>query len=451
VIALATCLAFGIPRVAAAQSGAMAQPRPPISGPADSVPEYPLLTLREVIERTLAASPVVASGVGGVITARSTERVAFGAYLPTLTFTSAATRIDATGAVTSTTTPGVSVGQSSIRNQTMGVAAALDLYTGGRRRANEAFARAEMRAARSALVSDRYAVALTAQQAFYEVIRSTEIVGVARTGLAQAERLLRYTLDMSRAGTAMRSDVLRAQLQVTTMREQLIATSDTLLAAVYALGWLTGADGPVGARPDSTSEAIRPLALDDTAIVRLAAEASPSVIFADAVAAADHAAVRAARSQYVPTISATAAHNWATNSTSTSGTARPGWTITLGTSYPVFDGFVREDAVTRADVAADVARVAASDARRSARAAAARLLGTLHTAETSIVLGAEAVYSAGEDLRVQIERYRAGISTMLDVLTSETALVQAEYSLALARHQYRTTRAALEALVGRLL
>jgi len=38
---------------------------------------------------------------------------------------------------------------------------------------------------------------------------------------------------------------------------------------------------------------------------------------------------------------------------------------------------------------------------------------------------------------------------MLDVLTSEAALLQAEYSLVLAEHRYHITRAALEALVGR--
>jgi outer membrane protein TolC len=48
-------------------------------------------------------------------------------------------------------------------------------------------------------------------------------------------------------------------------------------------------------------------------------------------------------------------------------------------------------------------------------------------------------------------RYRAGISTMLDVLTSEAALLQAEHSLSASQHRYHTTRAALEALVGRKL
>jgi outer membrane protein TolC len=235
------------------------------------------------------------------------------------------------------------------------------------------------------------------------------------------------------------------------MQEQLLAATDTVVAASYALGWIVGVDGPVGVRADSASEAIRPLALDDSSIVRLAVEASPSVAVGEDAAAATKAALRAARTQYVPTVSASGARNWANSPTVVTGAPRPGWTVAVFTSYPVFNGFQREDAVTRAEVAAYVARVTLNDTRRSVRASAAQLLGTLTTTTAAITLGAEAIRSAREDLRVQTARYRAGISTILDVLTSEAALLQAEYRLAQSQHRYHTTRAALEALVGRKL
>jgi outer membrane protein len=435
--------------VAAAQSAAIPQRLLPDPTSIDSTMQYPQLTLSEVVERALAVSPLVASGTGGVQIARSYKRTTLGAYLPTIIATSAATRVNAGQ---TQTTSGVTSGIASpTRSQTYGLAAAVDLFTGGRRQANEAVARADLRAAGSTLVSDRFVVVLSAQQGFYEVIRASDLVQVARAGLAEADQLLKFTTSMFRAGTVTRSDLLRAQLQSTTMQEQLLAATDTLVAASYALGWIVGVDGAVGARADSASEAIRPLALDDSSIVRLAAEASPSVAVADDIEAATKAALRAARTQYVPTVSATGARNWANSSTVVTGAPRPGWTVTVGTSYPVFNGFQREDAVTRAEVAAYVARVSLADTRRSVRASAAQLLGALATTTAGISLGAEAIRSAREDLRVQTARYRAGISTMLDVLTSEAALLQAEYSLAQSEHRYHITRAALEALVGRKL
>jgi outer membrane protein TolC len=432
---------------AAAQSGVISQPLLPTPTASDSTMQLPLLTLDEVIERALAVSPLVAFGSGGVQVARSFKRTTIGAYIPTIVATSAATRI---GPAATSTSSGVGgIGPTS--SQTYGLAAAVDLFTGGRRKANEALARADLRAAGSTLASDRFVVMLSAQQGFYEVIRASDLAQVARAGLAEAEQLLKFTTSMFRAGTVTRSDLLRAQLQSTTLKEQLLAATDTLVAASYALGWLVGVDGAVGVRPDSVSESIRPLALDDSSIVRLAVETSPSVAVADDVAAATKAALRAARTQYVPTISAAGARNWANSSTVVSGAPRPGWTVTVGTTFPVFNGFQREDAVTRAEVSAYVARVTVADTRRSVRASAAQLLGALTTTTAAISLGAEAIRSAREDLRVQTARYRAGISTMLDVLTSEAALLQAEYSLAQSQHRYHITRAALEALVGRKL
>jgi outer membrane protein len=99
----------------------------------------------------------------------------------------------------------------------------------------------------------------------------------------------------------------------------------------------------------------------------------------------------------------------------------------------------------------EVSHVVSLDATRQARAEAARLLYGLRFAEQNISLANEAVQSAQEDLRVQTERYRAGISTELDQLTSQLAYTQAQLSLVASRYNYQVTRAQLEALVGRSL
>jgi outer membrane protein TolC len=260
---------------------------------------------------------------------------------------------------------------------------------------------------------------------------------------------LKYAQDRVRAGTATRSDELRARLELTAGRQQLLAARDTMQAATYALGRLVGADGPVGAlRPASLDP--RPLALSDSEVVRLAVDGAPAVQAAEAGARATAANTRSAKSLYTPDIRLTGGYNFA-NQSPLIGAARPGWTIGLGTTFPIFNGFQREDAVTRADAAAEVARVSALDARRQVRAESQRLLSALRFAEQNIALAGEAVTAAQEDLRVQTERYRAGISTALDRQTSELAVTQAELGLVAARYTYQINRATLEALVGRTL
>ena len=176
----------------------------------------------------------------------------------------------------------------------------------------------------------------------------------------------------------------------------------------------------------------------------------PAVQAARSQERSDIATLRAARTQYVPDVKFSAGYNWA-NQSNLLQAVHPGWNMLLFTSYPLFNGFVREDAITRADATSEVSRVVSLDVVRQARAEAARLLTGLRFAEQNITLALEATQSAQEDLRVQSERYRAGISTELDQLTSELAYTQAQLSLVASRYNYQITRAQLEALVGRPL
>lgn len=399
-----------------------------------------LLDLDAVIQRALAVSPAVAAAREGVRTAQSEGRVAFGEYTPSVFATSSALSSDVLS--------GPAVG-SNPNAYSAGLAATLDIITGGRREADRTRASADLASAHAQNVAQRFAVTLVAQGAFYGVLRASDLVDVARASVEQAQQGLRYAQDRVRAGTATRSDQLRAELQVTTSRLQLVAALDTLQTAAYALGRIVGADGPVGGRRPPSLEP-RQLALGDSDVVRLAVGASPAVQAARSQERADVASVRAAKTQYVPDVKLSAEYNWA-NQSNLLQAVHPGWNILLGTTYPLFNGFIREDAITRADAVSEVSRVASLDVVRQARAEAARLLNGLRFAEQNISLANEAVRSAQEDLRVQTERYRAGISTELDQLTSELAYTQAQQSLVASRYNYQVTRAQLEALVGRSL
>jgi outer membrane protein TolC len=78
-------------------------------------------------------------------------------------------------------------------------------------------------------------------------------------------------------------------------------------------------------------------------------------------------------------------------------------------------------------------------------------LGELETARFAIVSGDQAVAVAEEDLRVQQERYAEGVSTLLDLLTSQVALDEARVNLIRSQFDYRVAKARIEALIGRSL
>ena len=432
---------FSLIAQAAAVTALSAQAAPPQTktDTSSSIHVDSLLDLPTVIRRALDVSPLMAESEGSIRTAQSEQRVATGAYVPSLSANSSVLQSNITTVPIGTTPTSYSAGLSS----------SIDLYTGGRRGADRVRSLADVAAAQVGNVAQRFSVTLTAQRAYYEYLRASELLGVARARVAQGERGYRYAQSRVRAGTTTKSDELRARLELTSGQQQLNAALDTLQTAGYTLGRIVGANGPIGALASSTDDS-KPLALGDSEIISLAVSSSPMVRTANASEQASVAATRSARSLYLPDLRVTGGYNWA-NQTSILGGVRPGWTVALGTSFPLFNGFQREDAVARADVAAETARVTALDATRQARAEAARLLSGLRFAEKNIGLAREAVQAAQEDLRVQSERYQAGISTELDQLTSQLAVTQAQLSLVAARFNCQITRAQLEALVGRTL
>ncbi|MGH7534840.1 MAG: TolC family protein, partial [Gemmatimonadales bacterium] len=99
----------------------------------------------------------------------------------------------------------------------------------------------------------------------------------------------------------------------------------------------------------------------------------------------------------------------------------------------------------------DVAEANAADVRREVAAALTTRLAELDAAQARIEIAQVSVVAATEDLRVQQERYRLGASTIVDLLTSQEALNQAEVDVVVSRFDYLRAKAQLEALIGRTL
>jgi outer membrane protein len=422
----------------------------PDSTAADSIPYVATMGINDVVTATLRVSPAMADAAGTLRVGQSGERVAYGEFMPQLTFNSAAYQSNEQALVLSppTTTLGP-VYSYPAQSYSAGLAASFDVFTGGRRPADIAAARANTRSADANLLEQHFAVELVAKQAFYSQQRAHDLVEVSRAAVATADRAVQYAEAQMRRGTATRADVLLAQLNATTARQALIAARDTLTTNAYALGRLVGAAGAVAGQGSDTLPSVA-LALSDSAIVDLAVRSGPAVRAADEAARATTAQVRSAQTEYVPDIKLTGGYNWANNSIAYSA-IRPGWLIELGTSYPIFNGFVREDDVTRASAAAHTAKVTATDEHRFARAEAERLLASVRFAWQNIAEAQEAARVAAEDLRVVSVRYQNGVATFLDLSTAQVNEQQAGVALVTARYNYQIARASLEALIGREL
>lgn len=435
----------------ACASVAQAQSTPTDTTATDSTPAAPVITLADALARARGASPLLASSTAAVRSAHAGRLAVTGEYLPTLGIASSAARATTLQGA-SAVTNGIPVPSSRRPLDDVygtGIATSLPIYTGGRRGAERRSAVAQETAAAAGLTAAEYDVRLATKQAYFAVLRASGLVDVANARVAEAQQAMRDAEGRLRAGTSTRSDVLRARVTLATARDALVTARADATASEYALGRTIGSDGAVAAAPVPDDDTL-PLALSRDSVVALAVRAAPSARAAAANERAASAQVSAARSQYLPTVLASGGYGWLEQR---AVDPRPvgGWSLQLGVSYPVFNGFQRESGVMRAEAQAVAARVAATDATRAARADAVRAYDGVRVAAERIALAREAVTAATEDLRVQQARYRVGASTFLDETTSQLNLAQAQTALVQSRYDFQIARATLERILGQAL
>ena len=402
------------------------------------------VTLAEAVRRALEVQPAVIQARGDVRNASAGERAAWGAFLPTITSSSSAARSNV-GRIDQTTGRAVPPEYT----YTVGLNASLDLFNGFHREANQRAAAATSDAADAGFVTTRYETIFGTQQLFYNALADADLVRVADAQLKRAQQQLQVVTDKLRAGSATRSDSLRAAVDVGNAQLSLLQAQANLATAQAGLGRQIGVEVEVQAVPDS----VFPAPPDTTGLRAEALARAPQIQQADAQARAARAQIWATRSQYWPSLTVSYNDNrQGPGSPFNNFSSYPeSFTWRFGLSWTLFNGFAREANQVAASVDRDVAEAQAADLRRQTNAQLTQQLAALTTAAAQIDISRANAAAATEDLRVQQQRYRVGVATILDLLTSEANLTQAEVSLVQARYTYLTARAQLEALVGRSL
>ncbi|HEV8303774.1 MAG TPA: TolC family protein [Gemmatimonadales bacterium] len=404
------------------------------------------VTLQEAITRALLVQPAMVQARGDQRNAGAALRASAGAFLPTVSSSGSASRAGGTRFNAQTNQIVTAPASTTFSG---GLSASLEVFDGFRRFADRSASAATDDAAEAGVVNQRFQVTLATKQAFYNALANEELVRVAQSQVRRAQQQLQISVEKLRAGSATRSDSLRSTVDYGTARIALLQAQANLATAQANLGRQIGVDQPVRAVPDSALPA-----LPDTAALRASAlERAPQVDQADAQARAAGAQVGVSRAAYFPTFSASVSNSFSGSEAPWSSTSSylSGWRVSLSGSWTLFNGLSRERQLTTAIVARDVARARAADTRRQVSAQLTQQLAAMATTYEKITIGQANVAAATEDLRVQNERYRVGAATILDLLTSQTALTTAEKDLVQARFDYLIARAQVEALVGRAL
>jgi outer membrane protein len=421
-----------------------------LGGSGSAAGQAPKITLAEAIARANRVQPGVVQAMGTVRNAQARQRTASGAFFPNLSFNSGVGRSFSEGPQRVDPNTGqVITGNSTNQSITNSISSSVDLFTGFRRGNEKKAAGANRGAAEASLANTLNNQQLTTTNQFFDVLAAEELLRVREASVRRAEEQLKVAVAKLHAGRGIRPDSLRSVVTLGTAQLQLLNARTALATAEANLGRLVGEEGPVGAVEDSTLYAILP-SVDSAGLRREALANAPSVRAAEASSVAAQAAIKIAKAAYFPTLSLSA--NMSLNgSRANDYDFLQGRQFNLGLSWPIFNRFQREQAIVNSQSTAETADATAAESRRQIMANLTANLAALESSRLQIAIAQTSVLAAQEDLRVQQERYRLGAATIVDVLTSQEALNQAEVDAVNARFDYVRARASISALIGRTL
>lgn len=409
----------------------------------DAAPDsVPTVTLSEALRRATGLDPNYVAAVGQVDNAAWARRSAFSVFvLPSMTLSTdfAWPNPQSVNFVTFQTVP---------RQVTAQLTARYDLFLGGQKLAELSRSGAALEGAHAGELAARFGAALLTESDYYAVLAGGELARVARERVQRAEQQLAVARARVSSGAAVQTDSLQLRLELSQARVGLLVRETALRIARLELGRRVGAAGPVDAAPLDTAPAPElPLTLADA--ITQAASQGPQYRVAQANERAAAAAFRGQLGSYLPR--ATLTFNALAFDTLFYPKGFKRTTFTLGVSFPLWDNAQREIALSQARVNHAVARAIRQDMDRAVQRDVTAAYDGFTTARASTELAGEGRRVARENFRVQQSRYRAGASTILDLLKAQSDLDDAEAALVQARYATRLALAGLENILGRRL
>jgi len=396
-----------------------------------------VITLDEAVRLSLERQPSAVAAEGAVSTARADRLQARGALLPNV-------NVNGIFANSSNERFDQATGQLVSQNYTSQLQGSYEVFGAGRKFATLRASGADVDAAEARYTAQKFATILGTTSLFYAAAAATDLVQVARQRHDRAQEQLKFAQVRLELGTATQSDILRAEIEMGNAELELVDAQANLRTSELALGRQVGMDAAVHPAPQSLPDRAPELPATED-LVRRALGGSPSVVAADATLKSRRMTTLAAYTPYLPTVRLSGGYDWFAYDFPPH---QQSWSLRLTASLPLFNGFQREAALQRAQVAQRNAEAQVRDVELGARVSVESAVQAIVAASRRVEISDRTVQLAEEDLRVQEERYQLGVTTILDLQASQVALADAQVSAVTARQALGSAVAGLEAILG---
>jgi NodT family efflux transporter outer membrane factor (OMF) lipoprotein len=258
---------------------------------------------------------------------------------------------------------------------------------------------------------------------------------------------LELTQNRFTAGVASGADVAQAETQLYGTQSQLIDLEVARSQYEHAISILTGkAPEPIPSSPlDAKAPPQIPLGVPSTLLER-----RPDIAASERQMAASNEQIGIAQVAYYPTVNLTAAGGF-TSSSFTQWLTWPSrfWTVGASAAETLFDAGKRRAQVSQAQ---NLYEVTVASYRQTVLTAFQQVedsLAALRVLEREAKSEADTVDAANRALEISVAQYKAGTNSYLQVITSQTAALQAQRTaLDLLGRRMTTSVVLIEALGG---
>jgi outer membrane protein TolC len=386
------------------------------------------LTLRQAIDEALLQNPEIAVAHAGEKAASASSLLARTALLPQLNFTEEISRGDDPVYAFGTRLRQRQFTQADFalnalnRPQPIGNFAsrfsgswtAFDSFKTEREiRSADLFKKSSASSAQA--VNQR--IVLQAVKAYQSVLYAERQSEVARHEQETAEALQASTGERVKAGLAVESDRMSAEVNVAARQEELIAAEGELELAWVELREAMG-------RPELAASALKPIEPHRFAQLRLeeelatAAKTRPDLMAMAQAQSAQAAAVGAAKSEFGPRVSAYG--DWEQDQSPTAGAGGDNWVAGVQITVDILPVGKRAQ-LERESAAKEKIDAQAALLRQHLRLEVSQAHIHQQTAELTLETARAAMDQAAESLRILKNRYNAGLATITDLLRAGDA------------------------------
>ena len=284
---------------------------------------------------------------------------------------------------------------------------------------------------------------------YYEVLLARHLYAVNQDAVKSAERHLADVKQKRKGGLASEFDVLRAEVDVSSFKAEMIQQRNRVHLARARLLRTMGVsqESEVALSDELTYRPMKPILQE---AMRVAHGNRPDLYQAELGVRFQDEAVRIVGSQYWPRVDAVFTQTWARPDphSSTEDEWGDAWTVGAVLEWPLFDGFRRRGRLIEERARLEQSHIRLLDAQERAQLEIQQAILSLRDAEEFVESQRLNLQRAGEALRLAEVGYRQGVNTEVEVIDARAALTRAKGLHYQAVYSHVISRLALQRAMG---